>query len=89
VFSGQNIFRNLTTSPFAQRKKISQAPPNPPDEAGGRRSPFVNSLNSSLNVASNTPSPLALRKRYEPEFREDEYKHLAGNTSPIGESDTQ
>uniref|UniRef100_A0A182R134 mitogen-activated protein kinase kinase n=1 Tax=Anopheles farauti TaxID=69004 RepID=A0A182R134_9DIPT len=90
---GQSIFKNLTTSPFAQRKSL------PPGEsklatsatASSSAAPPMGSGGIYANGAgapgSNPSSPLLLlRKAHDVPGSETDtqYKHLQGNTSPIG-----
>uniref|UniRef100_A0A182N4W9 mitogen-activated protein kinase kinase n=1 Tax=Anopheles dirus TaxID=7168 RepID=A0A182N4W9_9DIPT len=88
---GQSIFKNLTTSPFAQRKSL---PPGESKLAAGGASasvspPLVPSgiyANGGAASDSNPSSPLLLlRKAHDVPGSETDtqYKHLQGNTSPI------
>ncbi|XP_053661222.1 dual specificity mitogen-activated protein kinase kinase hemipterous-like [Anopheles marshallii] len=84
---GQSIFKNLTTSPFAQRKSL------PPGESklacSVSTSPSPMPVSSALYAngagpASNPSSPLLLlRKAHEVPESDTQYRHLHGNTSPI------
>uniref|UniRef100_A0A182PKE0 mitogen-activated protein kinase kinase n=1 Tax=Anopheles epiroticus TaxID=199890 RepID=A0A182PKE0_9DIPT len=82
---GQSIFKNLTTSPFAQRKSL---PPGESKLAACPSSPTPSPsiyANGSGAGSSNPSSPLlVLRKAHHDGSDADtQYKHLHGNTSPI------
>lgn len=94
---GQSIFKNLTTSPFSQRKSlpageskltVSSASPVASGSLYGTsplpESPF---LVHSNGAGSNPSSPLLLLRKaqhHDPSTETDtQYKHLQGNTSPI------
>ena len=91
IILGQNFLKNL--SPFASRKADSKAskPPLPDDVTSS--SSGVNGIharqaqlfhnNGSLDT-SNPPSPLLLNRKTFDIADESQYKHLQGNTSPIG-----
>uniref|UniRef100_A0A182R1G8 mitogen-activated protein kinase kinase n=1 Tax=Anopheles funestus TaxID=62324 RepID=A0A182R1G8_ANOFN len=84
---GQSIFKNLTTSPFAQRKSL------PPGESklacSSSTSPSPMPVSSAIYAngagsGSNPSSPLLLlRKAHDVPDSDTQYKHLHGNTSPI------
>ncbi|XP_053670807.1 dual specificity mitogen-activated protein kinase kinase hemipterous-like [Anopheles nili] len=89
---GQSIFKNLTTSPFAQRKSALQ--PGEPKLtvcfSSGCPSPPVPVASTAIYANGAAPgsgpsSPLlVLRKAPEAAPEADtQYKHLQGNTSPI------
>uniref|UniRef100_A0A182YJW3 mitogen-activated protein kinase kinase n=1 Tax=Anopheles stephensi TaxID=30069 RepID=A0A182YJW3_ANOST len=90
---GQSIFKNLTTSPFAQRKSVppgesklasasSNAPPVPVASANIYANGGAGSGGSS---SSNPSSPLLLLRKaqHDGPDTDTQYKHLQGNTSPI------
>ncbi|XP_035899962.1 dual specificity mitogen-activated protein kinase kinase hemipterous-like isoform X2 [Anopheles stephensi] len=90
---GQSIFKNLTTSPFAQRKSVppgesklasasSNAPPVPVASANIYANGGAGSGGSS---SSNPSSPLLLLRKaqHDAPDTDTQYKHLQGNTSPI------
>lgn len=80
---GQSIFKNLTTSPFSHRKseQKSYKPPLPGEDGGGGAS----IMNGNRTGFSNPSSPLMLNRKMIDLNDEQQYKHLQGNTSPIGE----
>uniref|UniRef100_A0A182M275 Uncharacterized protein n=1 Tax=Anopheles culicifacies TaxID=139723 RepID=A0A182M275_9DIPT len=85
---GQSIFKNLTTSPFAQRK--AHLPGESKLAGSSSTSPSPMPVSSSTiyangaGPASNPSSPLLLlRKAHDVPDTDTQYKHLHGNTSPI------
>ncbi|XP_058823837.1 dual specificity mitogen-activated protein kinase kinase hemipterous-like [Topomyia yanbarensis] len=78
---GQSIFKNLTTSPFSNRKaeQKSYKPPLPGEDGGGGCS----MLNGNRPGFSNPSSPLLLNRKMIDLHEEQQYRHLQGNTSPI------
>uniref|UniRef100_A0A182TCL8 Uncharacterized protein n=1 Tax=Anopheles maculatus TaxID=74869 RepID=A0A182TCL8_9DIPT len=87
---GQSIFKNFTTSPFAQRKSVppgesklaSASPPMPVSSANI----YANGGGAGSGSSSSNPSSplLLLRKaQHDGSDTDTQYKHLHGNTSPI------
>lgn len=81
---GQSLFKNLTTSPFSNRKaeQKSYKPPLPGEDGGGGGGGMLNG-NRTGGFGSNPSSPLMLNRKMIDLNEDQQYKHLQGNTSPI------
>uniref|UniRef100_A0A8W7P0N4 mitogen-activated protein kinase kinase n=1 Tax=Anopheles coluzzii TaxID=1518534 RepID=A0A8W7P0N4_ANOCL len=94
---GQSIFKNLTTSPFAQRKslppgesKLAYPPPASPSPMPvASATIYANGGGGggagAGGMGSSPSSPLLLLRKahHDGSETETQYKHLHGNTSPI------
>lgn len=79
---GQSLFKNLTTSPFSNRKSEhkSYKPPLPGEDGGGGGGMLNGNRAGGF---SNPSSPLMLNRKMIDLNEDQQYKHLQGNTSPI------
>ncbi|XP_050100502.1 dual specificity mitogen-activated protein kinase kinase hemipterous-like isoform X2 [Anopheles aquasalis] len=90
---GQSIFKNLTTSPFSQRKSLANASGGESKLGTLASPPYTEGTGSAMDTymqtnGSNPSSPLPVLRKAQHDTGtttqdDTQYKHLHGNTSPI------
>uniref|UniRef100_A0A2M4CYR9 mitogen-activated protein kinase kinase n=1 Tax=Anopheles darlingi TaxID=43151 RepID=A0A2M4CYR9_ANODA len=90
---GQSIFKNLTTSPFSQRKSLANASSGESKLGTITSPPYTEATGSPMETymqtnGSNPSSPLPMLRKTQHDTGtttqdDTQYKHLHGNTSPI------